>query len=103
PHAAEDVSKFNEDHTCLAKVVVATVRVPTAVGQAIQAVTSERDPHVSAAILCDRLQEESLISNFFWQVYSNYMPIHKSPEASIPSQPESPIGTTVGESQRIAC
>src|SRR5262249_48571316 len=97
PHAAEAVGKFN-DHTCLGKVVAATVRGPDTVGQAVQTVTAKRYPHSSAVILCDRLEEARRTGHLFGQVNADQTTIDETPETICCAEPDSLVRTAAYES-----
>src|SRR5262245_47722129 len=62
PHAAETVRELDQ-RARSANVLTTAIGCPDTIGQAVQAVTSQRDPHSSAVILCDCLEEGRLISN----------------------------------------
>src|SRR5262245_4304718 len=94
PHAAQAVGKLDHDPR-LGKVVTTAIGCPETISQAVQAVTSERDPHSAAGVLCDCLEEGNLISNLLGQVNSNETTIGQTPETVCSADPESLVGTVV--------
>src|SRR5215469_4344400 len=86
PHAAQAVGELNH-HACLRKVLAAAIGGPHSIGQTVQAVTSERNPHSSAAILCDCLEVRSLIGHLFGQINSYQTVTDQTPETRFHAEP----------------
>src|SRR5262245_56558304 len=87
PHSTQTVRELDQ-HACPRKVVTTTIGGPDVIGQAVQAMTSERHPHPSAAILCDGLEEGGPIRHLSGQVDSNQTPVDHTPQTAFCAEPE---------------
>src|SRR6516162_5178605 len=94
PHAPTAVGELNH-HACLRKVLAAAVGCPHPVGQAVQAVASERDPHSSLAILSNSLEKGGLIRHLFWKFDANQIGTNQVPESARSAKPDSLVRTAV--------
>src|SRR6516225_2836386 len=97
PHPAEVVGEFNH-HACLRKILATAIGCPHTIGQAVQAVTSERNPHSSLAILGNGLEKMSLIRHLFRKVNANQFGTDQVPESAISAEPDRFVRAPVGES-----
>src|SRR5262245_29599818 len=101
PYAAEAVRELDH-YACLRKILTTAIGCPDAIGQAVQAVTSERHPHSSAAILRDCLEECGLIAHLPGHVNSNPHDLDQTPQTVCSADPESLVRTTVCECHESA-